>query len=64
MDPSIQVDRHWWECLPRENFTGHAMQSIPKAISKPVRDELRYLEEFWAMNEQRSVGMKRTMVYR
>lgn len=56
--------RHWWESSSRDGFTQIAQTSIPKYISKDVRDQLRYHEEFWAMTEQRAVGMKRTMVYR
>lgn len=64
MDPSIPVQRNWWECTPRENFTVQASRHLKTPVCKDVRAELRYIEEWWAMNEQRAVGMKRTMVYR
>jgi hypothetical protein len=63
----MKSDRAWWEASPREGFTARAAEqqtAMINASSKQVRDAMRHIEEFWAMTEQRAVGIKHTMVYR
>jgi hypothetical protein len=63
----MNADRAWWEASTREGFTAKAQQRTAhwaNTTPKPVRETLRYIEEYWAAEESRSVGMRRVVTYR